>query len=66
MPNAEQIGGYLPIVLMTPDPQPSEPGGEPEPVKEPDDGSTEAEEDEGEDKEAATLYPSKNICPVGL
>jgi hypothetical protein len=52
--------------MMTPDPQPNEPGTESDPVKEPDDGSTETEEDEGEGKEAATLYPSENICPVDL
>ena len=51
---------------MTPDPQPNEPGNEPEPVKEPDDGSAETEDDEDDGKDAATLYPSENIFPVDL
>lgn len=34
------------VLCSTPDPQPAEPGTEREPVTEPDNGSTEAEEDE--------------------
>jgi len=35
--------------MNTPDPAPTEPGNEPQPVEEPDDGTGEAQEDEGED-----------------
>lgn len=36
----------------TPDPQPEEPGHDAPPVEEPDDGTTEADEDEGEQASA--------------
>jgi hypothetical protein len=40
--------------MQTPDPAPADPGHEPTPpVKEPDDGNTEHENDEHEDGEAA-------------
>jgi hypothetical protein len=33
---------------MTPDPKPTEPGNEPSPVEEPDDGTTEPDDDKGQ------------------
>ena len=36
------------IAMNGPDPAPTEPGNQPIPVEEPDDGTTEADEDEGD------------------
>lgn len=52
MPARDDFSGaeraFQRFLTGSPDPQPDEPGTESEPVKEPDDGSTEAEEDEGD------------------
>jgi hypothetical protein len=39
--------------MLTPDPKPQDDPGERDEVREPDDGTTEAEDDEGEGKETA-------------